>query len=197
MKKQKIDNYLEFLKTSQKLKSTLRHSWTEDPNRQESTAEHTWHMALMAISFSPELKNKVDLFKVMKMICIHDLGEAIVGDTPAFSPSHDSKYADERKAFVDIANYLLPTTNKEITELYDEYKKRESPEAIFTKMLDVIDAIFQHLVADISTWSEVEMTFNLNRSSTQFFKEEPFMFELYTRIHDELEEKVKKHKKSK
>lgn len=193
MKKQKIDNYLEFLEKAQKLKNTLRHSWTEDSHRQESVAEHSWHMSLMAVVFSPELVKKVNLTKVLKMISVHDLGEAITGDIPAFSPNHSTKHGEEKEAIKKIAAGLPSVPNKEIVSLYEEYEAKQTAEALFTKMLDVLDVIFQHLIADISTWSEEERTFNLNRKSTGFFEKEPFMFQIYNEIHDRLEEKVKKY----
>ena len=192
----KTEEFLKFFKKTERLKHTLRHAWTGDKNRQESTAEHTWHMSIMAMIFAPHLKNKVDLMKVLKMITIHDVGEALVGDTPAFSKNHGKKHKEEKEAVLKIAGLLPNISKKEIINLYNEYKAKKSKEALFVKMLDIIDVIFQHFVSDISTWCEEEFTFNLNRDSEKYFKDEPLLLTLYDKIVRELEEKVKKHKPS-
>lgn len=69
------NDFLQFLSKTQRLKSTLRHSWTDNINRQESAAEHSWHMSLMAIALEPYLENKVDLSRVLKLVSVHDTGE--------------------------------------------------------------------------------------------------------------------------
>jgi len=68
---------LNFYKISEKLKSTLRHSWLSDKNRQESVAEHTWMMGLLAIILIPKMKTKLNAQKVLIMVLIHDLAEAV------------------------------------------------------------------------------------------------------------------------
>ena len=75
-------SYIDFLNKIEKLKCNTRHSWTST-GRQESVAEHSWRLAVMAmlcIDDYPEL----DINKVIKMCLIHDFGEAITGDIPAF-----------------------------------------------------------------------------------------------------------------
>jgi len=187
-------DFLEFLNKTQHLKSILRHSWTDDIERQESVAEHSWHMAVMAIALSPYLKNKIDLFRVLKLISIHDIGESITGDIPAFNGKHNGKYESERKAVEEIIKSLPSERKEEILRLWEEYEQKKTRESIFVKMLDVLDVLFQHLVADITTWAEKETTFNLNRNSEEYFKEEPFMLELYDLIHTKLDKKVKEFK---
>ena len=73
--------YIEFLNVIEKLKCNTRHSWTSS-GRQESVAEHSWRLAVMAMLCADEYPN-VDINKVIKMCLIHDWGEAITGDIPA------------------------------------------------------------------------------------------------------------------
>lgn len=190
----KTNNFLDFLEKTQKLKHTLRHAWTEDITRQESTAEHSWHMSIMAIVLTPLLKSEVSLLQVLKLIAVHDLGEAITGDTPAFAPIHDQKYKAEKRAVQNIIKSLPAKSQREIISLYAEYEAKETPEAILVKMLDVLDVEFQHLIADISTWSEEELTFNLLLKSSEYFKNDPFMLKLYRKINNRLKEKVKRRR---
>ena len=83
----KIQSILVFLKKAEKLKTELRHSWTSNTQRQESVAEHCWSACLIAILLFKELQEPVDQLKVLKMIVVHDLAEAIAGDIPAFEVS--------------------------------------------------------------------------------------------------------------
>jgi putative hydrolase of HD superfamily len=103
MKKDKkvIENLIDFYKKAEKLKTTTRHSWLSNLLRQESVAEHSWMLCLLAILFSDELDKKVDLLKVMKMVTIHDLAESVTGDIPAWEVSirQKNKYKYEKKAF--------------------------------------------------------------------------------------------------
>lgn len=81
--KTNLQNILKIIKLAEKLKSELRHSWLSD-GRQESVAEHTWRVSLMAVLVEPYLTDRVDITKLLKMIIIHDLVEAEARDIPAF-----------------------------------------------------------------------------------------------------------------
>jgi len=185
----KPSDFLQFLDKTQHLKSVLRHSWTDNIERQESVAEHSWHMTIMAVILESYLENKIDLSRVLRLISIHDMAEIIGGDIPAFE-ANEGKYEKEKKAVREVINTLSPEKQEEILELWEEYEERQTREAIFVKMIDVLDVIFQHLVADISTWAEIEFTFNLNRDSEKYFREEPFMMQIYDLILDELSKKI-------
>ena len=103
MKDQTIQNLFDFYMEAEKLKRTLRHSWTSDSNRQERTAEHSWMLCLIALTLFDQLKVKIDQLKVVKILIIHDLAEAIVGDIPAF----DVKRRKDKKEREHAAMKLL------------------------------------------------------------------------------------------
>src|SRR4249919_1427532 len=77
-----ITSILNVLQLAERLKFELRHSYTSN-GRQESVAEHSWRMSLMAVLIEPLLKQKVDTVRLLKMIIIHDLVEAEAGDISA------------------------------------------------------------------------------------------------------------------
>src|ERR1700748_739286 len=79
---QQITSILKVLTLAERLKFELRHSYTSS-GRQESVAEHTWRMALMAVLIEPLLKQKVNTARLLKMIIIHDLVEAEAKDISA------------------------------------------------------------------------------------------------------------------
>ena len=148
---------LHFLRLAERLKSELRHSWVSS-GRRESVAEHTWQMALMALVAHRQLEHPVAIDRTLKMILVHDLVEAEVGDVPFFETGRrkEEKAAREHAAIVKIRGMLATDTGREIHELFEEYEAAETAEAKFAKALDNLEVQFQHNLADLSTWEEVE-----------------------------------------
>ena len=124
---------LEILRVAEKLKCNTRHCYTSS-GRQESVAEHSWQIALMAMLIAPEFP-EVDMNKVIRMCLIHDLGEAFTGDIPAFDKTEaDSKHED---AIFDRWVQTLPEkTRQEFTALLAEMNALETQEAKIYKALD-------------------------------------------------------------
>jgi putative hydrolases of HD superfamily len=151
-----ISNYFEFIKIAEKLKTELRHSWTSDTKRQESVAEHSWFMGFLAVMFFGKFTIEVDQLKVMKLIVVHDLGEAIVGDRPAWEKYESSKFEDiERQGMIKLCNMLEDQSLKdEIWQLWLEFEDYKTNEAKVAKALDKIEVLIQHYLADISTWDD-------------------------------------------
>ena len=93
------DACLGFLRAAGALKDTLRSGWTQG-RRAESTAEHTWRLCLMAVALEDELRG-VDLKRLLQLLVVHDLGEAVGGDIPAPMQAGD-KTAGERADFLRL-----------------------------------------------------------------------------------------------
>ncbi len=91
--------YLDFFRAAAALKDTMRNSWTGG-GRRESTAEHCWRLCLMAVTLEDELPG-IDLRRLLELLVVHDLGEAVSGDIPAPLQGPD-KTADERADFVGL-----------------------------------------------------------------------------------------------
>src|SRR5215475_13488912 len=132
MEKQ-VESILKVLKLAERLKFELRHSYTSS-GRQESVAEHTWRMALMAVLIEPLLKQKVDSARLLKMIILHDLVEAEAGDVSALDVLRDPslrahKQERERKAIENLRSMLRDTNGQEIYSLFYEFEARETYES--------------------------------------------------------------------
>lgn len=150
---------LDTLAVAERLKDTIRHCYTAK-GRPESVAEHSWMMCLMAFFLRDEFPD-ADMYKVMRMCVIHDLGEAFTGDIPAF----DKTAADEGREEELLSRWVkgLPRDYAgEMQELYREMAERKSREARIYKAIDALEAVMQHNISDISTWTENE--YQLNRS---------------------------------
>jgi putative hydrolases of HD superfamily len=151
---------LSFLHTSEELKKLLRHSWLSD-GRQESVAEHTWRMTLMAIMLKPLLEKPVVLEKVLQMIIVHDLAEVKAGDYHAFDKVPANKHELEEKALKSIIKKLNGETKTHFLNLWNEFEEGRTEEAKFAQSLDKLEVLIQHNEADIKTWNNLEYSFNL------------------------------------
>ncbi len=150
--------FLDFLHTAEKLKCNTRHSWTAS-GRQESVAEHSWRLALMALLCKNEYP-EIDIQKEITMCLLHDLGEAITGDIPAFLKSNSDEIK-ESKAIDMIISALPQAEQQEFRSLFTEMEQIQTPEAKLWKSLDNMEALISHNEAPLSTWLPIEFTANL------------------------------------
>ena len=150
--------YIDFLNAIEKLKCNTRHSWTSN-GRQESVAEHSWRLAIMAMLCADEYPT-LNIDKVIKMCLIHDFGEAITGDIPAFLKTDFNEKCEENA--IDTLISPLPNDIKEeLSALFKEMKEMNTEEAKLHKSLDNLEALISHNEADISTWIPLEYQENL------------------------------------
>ncbi len=153
-----IRTCIDFLHTVEKLKCRTRHSFTTN-GRQESVADHTCRLALMALLCAdnyPEL----DMNRVIRMCLVHDLGEAVTGDIPSFEKT-DADERTEREAIADLLGALPEPTRSDWQALFAEMEARTTPEAKLWKALDNMEAVLSHNEADLSTWIPLEYSLNL------------------------------------
>ena len=150
--------YIDFLNKIEKLKCNTRHSWTSS-GRQESVAEHSWRLAVMAMLCADEYPD-LDMNKVIKMCLIHDFGEAITGDIPAFLKTAQNE-SEEDRAVEKLLSELPTNFRHELQALFDEMNARETQEAKLFKSLDNLEALISHNEADLSTWLPREYEENL------------------------------------
>ncbi len=182
---------VEFLRLAERLKSELRHSWLSS-GRRESVAEHTWQMAVMALVSHQHLEHPVTIDRALRMILVHDLVEAEVGDVPFFETEirKQRKAELERAAIEKIRQMLAPATGDEVYELFLEYEAAETLEAKFAKALDNLEVQFQHNAADLSTWEEIEYELVYTKMD-RFCSHDRFLRELCDVIKREAEEKMR------
>jgi putative hydrolase of HD superfamily len=144
---------LRFIVEIDKLKRVLRRTLLTDQSRRENSAEHSWHIALMAPILAEYAAEEIDVLRVMKMLLVHDLVEIDAGDTFAYDAAgHLDKEARERAA-ADRVFVLLPEDQaSELRSLWNEFEESESPEARFALALDRLQPLLQNVHADGGTW---------------------------------------------
>lgn len=148
---------VEFMYFCNQLKLELRHCWFEG-GRRESVAEHSWQLALLAVTVVPHLSISVSLEKLLKMALVHDLVEIEAKDVPLPTATGDGqeKFEREAKAIINIKNMLSQPLGQEFYDLWHEYESRETDTANVLKALDRMEAFMAHNVSDIETFLEVE-----------------------------------------
>lgn len=114
----------------------------------EDVASHSWMVSLIAILFSSNLKNKVDIEKVLKMIIVHDLPEAATGDLAMGETFENKQLAHDKKELEEIAmksmlKELPLELEKEIYEIWEEFENGSTMEAKLVKALDKLESYFQ------------------------------------------------------
>lgn len=138
-----LEKITAFIDETEKLKSVVRTAWTST-GRRESTAEHSWRLALLAgllTDYFPE----TDPAKVMMMCLIHDIGELYGGDvSAALRPDPDEKHETEARAASAVFSLLPEAQARRLAELWNEYCSAASPEARLVKALDKAETILQH-----------------------------------------------------
>ncbi|MBE6009007.1 MAG: HD domain-containing protein [Lachnospiraceae bacterium] len=149
---------LDFLHFGERLKSVIRHSVTSE-NIPESVADHSWRLCLFAFALKDEFKD-IDMDKVIRMCIIHDLGEAITGDIPAFDKTDKDRVSEFGLAINKFSSFPAPVST-DFVELYTEMEQQKTKEARFYKALDKLEAVIQHNEADLSSWTEHEKELNL------------------------------------
>ncbi len=179
---------LDFLARAEKLKCNTRHSWTSS-DRHESVAEHSWRLVLMAYLMKDEFPD-TDIAKVMLMCAVHDLGEAVTGDIPAFVKTKSDELVEE-KAVAGLFDTLPDPYHTELAQLFAEMEERKSPEAKLYKALDKLEALIQHNEADILTWLPLEYDLQMTYGSEEcsFCK---YMDHLRETVREDSREKIKR-----
>jgi putative hydrolases of HD superfamily len=149
MQAHELTGILDFLRASERLKATHRSAYTSE-GQQESVAEHTWRVCLMALVLAPEFP-AVDFARLVKICLVHDLGEAVGGDVPAPEQARrraagvaTGKGLEERRDLMSLLEPLPERLRDEIASLWDEYEAAGTPEARLAKALDKLETILQH-----------------------------------------------------
>lgn len=182
---------LQILSAAEKLKCNTRHCSTSS-GRQESVAEHSWRVSLMAMltaSAFPE----ADMDKVIRMCLIHDLGEAFTGDIPSFDKTEADSKTEEMVLRRWVQTFPSPE-REEWLALYEEMEAQQTQEARIYKALDKLEAVVQHNESDISTWLPLEYDLQLEygRENVQF---SPYLQQLKAEIDGVTREKIAAHRR--
>ncbi|CEN53928.1 HD domain-containing protein [Capnocytophaga canis] len=152
---------LEFILTLDKLKNVQRRNYNLDDTRRENSAEHSWQVMVLAQIMYPYAKNKeqIDLFRVMKMLSIHDIVEIDAGDTFVYDEkAMVGKYERELASAKRIFGILGEPLSAEFLALWEEFESGESVDAIFASAVDRIIPFILNAHTSGKSWREAKVS---------------------------------------
>lgn len=172
-----------------RLENIDRKLMREKGDRPESSAEHSWHMAMLAMMIDPYYEYKLDMEKVFKLIVIHDLVEIYAGDIYFY----DEKARINKKKNEDNAAMLLYkgwVGSKEFIDLWLEYEDENTQEKIFVHALDKLSPPFIiYNGKSKPPWYKIMNKNNIVRKKRTYMTHSKFLTSLFDRIVSDLDKK--------
>ncbi len=164
----RLDQQIGFILELDTLKSVLRRSYLLNNTQRENSAEHSWHLSAMALVLAEHANADIDQFRVLKMLLVHDIVEIDSGDTYIYDTAgNDTKAVREQEAAQRIFGLLPDDQKLELTQLWQEFEARETPEAKFAAALDRLMPLLHNYHTEGRSWREHGITkqqvLNLNR----------------------------------
>lgn len=161
-----------FIHEIDKLKYIQRKTRLFNSTRHENDAEHSWHLAMMAMVLAEHANEKVDVMKVVKMLLIHDIVEIDSGDIFLYDNlvNHDNT-VEEQKAAARIFGLLPEKQAEEFISLWEEFEAGTTAESRFAKSIDRLEPILQNVSNEGGTWSEYEVKYDTVIQKTSKMKD--------------------------
>ena len=185
---ERLKNQMDFILEVDKVKNIFRQTYLADGNRKDNDAEHSWHLALMAVLLKEYSNEEVDLGKVVPMVLIHDLVEIDAGDTYAYDEAGAAtKEAREKKAAERIFSILPQEQGKWLRELWEEFEAYETAEAKFAHVLDNCQPLMLNDAANGRSWAEHGV------KKSQIYKRNRYTKDGSEKIWEYMQEIVQKH----
>ena len=159
MPRDRLGAQIEFLLEIGRLKSVLRQTYVLDGSRRENDAEHSWHLAVMAVLLAEHAAEPVDLARVVKMVLVHDLVEIDAGDTFAYDDAGHADKAEREQRAADRIFAILPDGQAaELRALWDEFEARATPDSRFAAALDRFQPQLLNVHTQGRVWREHGVT---------------------------------------
>lgn len=150
---------LKFIESIDALKNTYRKCLIMSGQREESTAEHCFSLAMSVLCFSKFSNQEIDVIKALKMALFHDLAEALLGDTFHYDKETKPQEMSESKALKTILSPISGTDlAEEIYQLWDEFENGDGNEAVFLRGLDRFLPMLHNYKTEGHSWVKYGIT---------------------------------------
>lgn len=150
-----LGDRLRFLVEIDRLKTISRRSLLHDGSRRENSAEHSWHLAMMAMVLHPHAAGDVDLARVVEILLVHDIVEVDAGDTYAYDAAgYETKDARECAAADRLYGLLPSGDGQRLRALWEEYEAGDTAEAQFAASCDRLQPMLLNFLNDGRSWRE-------------------------------------------
>lgn len=153
MSTDRLAQQIAFIVECDRLKTILRQNWIIDGSRAENDAEHSWHIAVMALLLAEHADAKVDVARVVGMLLVHDIVEIDAGDTFIYDAAgHADKDEREQRAADRLFGLLPPDQAEHFRGLWDEFEARQTPEARFAAAIDRLQPVLLNCMTEGKAW---------------------------------------------
>ncbi|MBE9462400.1 HD family hydrolase [Dyadobacter subterraneus] len=160
MQTEDLIKQIEFIKEIDKLKYIQRRTKLFNSDRNENDAEHSWHLAMMAIILSNHSNVEIDVLKVVKMVLIHDIVEIDAGDTFLYDTTKNHTNTDEELLAAKRIFGILPDEQRdEMIAVWEEFEAGETAEAKFARTMDRLEPLLQNASNQGGTWKEFDVDY--------------------------------------
>ena len=151
----RLDRQLIFTAEIDKMTEISRRTLLLNRSRRENDAEHSWHIAVMALLFEEYAREPVDIGHVIQMCVVHDLVEIYAGDTFAYDEQgNQSKEQREKDAADRLFGELPEEQGMMIRKLWEEFDAMETADAKYAACMDRLQPFYHNTLTDGHTWVE-------------------------------------------
>jgi putative hydrolase of HD superfamily len=155
----RLAQQIQFVMEIDKLKTILRQTSLMDNSRRENSAEHSWHLAVMALTLGDYAEPETDLMHVIKMVLVHDIVEIDAGDTFAYdAQGYTDKEEREQRAAARIFGLLPDDQRDELLALWHEFEAITTPESRFANALDRLEPLLCNYAIGGGSWKRPDVT---------------------------------------
>ncbi len=150
-----LEKQIKFILEIDKMKNVFRRTYICDGSRNENDAEHSWHLAVMAIILKDYFDKDINLLHVIEMVLIHDLVEVYAGDTYLYDETGNADRVDREQKAADKLFAMLPENQcKEFMDLWHEFEAKETKESKFAGVLDRFQPLLLNYMNKGNTWQQ-------------------------------------------
>jgi putative hydrolases of HD superfamily len=144
---------LAFVMEIDRLKGVLRQTRVLEGERQENSAEHSWHLAMCALALADHAPPGADLGRVIRMVLVHDVVEIDAGDAFAYDPAVNVGKAErEERAAARLFGLLPEDVGGELRALWEEFEAGVTPDARFANALDRFQPLLLNFRGEGGSW---------------------------------------------
>jgi putative hydrolases of HD superfamily len=157
---ERLNQQMRFVNEVGLLKGVLRQTMLGGLERRENSAEHSWHIAVMALALGEHAPPGTDIGRVIAMLVVHDLVEIDAGDLFVYADEAQqaSQHQAEQTAADRIFALLPPDQAARLRGLWDEFEERRTQEARFARGIDRLQPMLENLKVGGGTWHEHHVT---------------------------------------
>lgn len=153
MQTDQIPMVLQFLIEIEQLKNVCRKTRPVGLLRFENSAEHSWHICVVALMCQPFAAEPLDMLRVLKMLLIHDLGEIDAGDVMIYTAQQDPTLKSrEWQGMQRLLAHLPEALADEYATLWQEFEQGQTAESRYARAIDRIAPVLQNLHGELHSW---------------------------------------------